>query len=319
MKGPYHVEVEITLRCPLHCVHCSLRAGEEKTDLPYENYIELVEDCAELGVRIFDVIGGEPLARQDIYELLRFATDKIPKVIVNTSGYFLNKKIINNLKKARIKDIFVSLDGPDPEKHEMIRGNGRNLFQKTCEGIKLLVKEGFKTTVAFVVNKINYRDIPKMVELCSTLGVKNLFILGFIPTGRGAEQQKELLVPKDMLMETLTDLKRYENNGKVRIMVDCSMDCVFYELWKNSCPAGADFVTVTVNGDVFPCGFLRENSEFKLGNIKERRFSDIWGDFVTRGYEKFKKNLENYYSSLDNSKLKDICLARRIYSNFNSV
>ena len=158
----------------------------------------------------------------------------------------------------------------------------------------------------------------RQVELCSTLGVKNLFILGFIPTGRGAEQQKELLVPKDMLMETLTDLKRYENNGKVRIMVDCSMDCVFYELWKNSCPAGADFVTVTVNGDVFPCGFLRENSEFKLGNINERRFSDIWGDFVTRGYEKFKKNLENYYSSLDNSKLKDICLARRIYSNFNS-
>jgi len=315
IKGPYHVEVEITLRCPLHCVHCSLRAGEKKTDLSSEKYIELVEDCSKLGVEIFDIIGGEPLVRKDIYELLKFASDKIPRVVINTSGFFINTKIINKLKNSGIKEIFVSIDGPEPEKHEIIRGSGRHLFERTCEGVKLLVKEGFNVTIAFVVNKNNFKDIPEMIELCSVLGAKNLFVLGFIPTGRGAEQ-KELFVTEDMLKETLKDLKKCINNGRVNVHVDCSMDSVFYELKKNRCPAGIDFVTITVNGDVFPCGFLRENPEFRLGNIKERRFFEIWKDFVIHGYKDFKKNLENYYLQNDSAS-KNICPARKIYGVFS--
>jgi len=312
-SGPYHVEIEATLRCPLRCVHCSLKAGEKKTDLLRESYIELLENCSKLRVKIFDVIGGEPLIRPDIYELLESAVRKIPNVIVNTSGFFINKKVVKKLKKTGIKNIFVSIDGPSPEKHEIIRGSGKKLFQKTCNGIKLLIKEGFNVTVAFVVNKVTFKDVPQMIELCSLLGVKNLFILGFIPIGRGANQ-KNLIITENMLMETLKDLRKYSNNKKVNLQVDCSMDCAFYELEGDICPAGANFITITVNGDVFPCGFLRENPEFKLGNIKEKRFFDIWMNFKKKKLINFNQMLRNWYSQFSDTKFKNICLARILYN-----
>jgi len=269
------LEVEITLRCPLRCIHCSVRGGEGKIDIPIEKYKEIVDDAEKIGVQTIDIIGGEPLAYRDIYEAIEYSLKKVPNVILSTAGYFVDKKIIKKLKEVGLKEVFISIDGPTAEKHEKIRGKGT--FQKTCDAVSRFSDEGFCVTVSFVVTSETYTDIPEMLSLCERLGAKRLFLLNFIPEGRGKAVRNLCLTP-EMLKYVMNSLRSYR--GQVEVVLDCSLKTDFSDLPEECsiCPAGVTFATIKVNGDVFPCGFLREYEFFKAGNIYEERFYDIWVD-----------------------------------------
>lgn len=269
------LEIEITLRCPLRCIHCSVNGGESKIDIPIEKFYEIVEDCEKIGVEVLDIIGGEPIAYPHIYEAIRYAVKRIPKVYLNTAGYFINEKIIEKLKDTGLKDIFVSIDGATAEKHEKIRGHGT--FQKTCESVKRLSEHGFTVTVSFVANAENYKDIPDILKICETYGAKRLFILSLIPEGRG-KNLKNIVLKDHMIIEIIKELRKYK--GPVEIELDCSIKTDFSEFpeYVKICPAGTSFCTIKSDGSVIPCGFLPSN--FLIGNIYEKRFYDIWIDNI---------------------------------------
>lgn len=267
------LEIEITLRCPLRCIHCSVNGGESKVDIPLEKFHEIVDDCEQIGVESLDIIGGEPLAYHHIYEALRYAIQKIPKVYLNTAGYFFNEKIIQKLQETGLKDIFISLDGATQEKHEKIRGPGT--FYKTLDAIKKMSEAGFYLIVSFVANAENYTDIPAMLDLCERYGAKKLFILSLIPEGRG-KNIKNLVLKEHMIKTIFESISKYK--GPVEIELDCSLKTDFEDFpdYVKVCPAGTTFCTIKVNGDVIPCGFLP--SKFSIGNIYQKRFYDIWND-----------------------------------------
>jgi radical SAM protein with 4Fe4S-binding SPASM domain len=269
------LEVEITLRCPLRCIHCSVGGGESKVDLPLEKYLELVDDCYKLGVEGIDIIGGEPLAYPHIYEALSYTVKKIPKTYLSTAGYFINEKIADKLKSTGLEYVFISLDGPTKEKHEKIRGVGT--FEKTLSAIRMLSEKGFYVIVSFVATSETFSDIPEMIELCEKLSAKKLFVLAFIPEGRG-KRVSNLVLTEDMIKQVINFYIRYK--GKVELEFDCSLKTYFGDLPSDCyiCPAGTTFATVKVNGDVFPCGFLRDYENMKAGNIFEKRFIEIWCD-----------------------------------------
>lgn len=267
------LEIEITLRCPLRCIHCSVNGGDEKVDIPIEKFCEIVDDLEKLGAEGIDIIGGEPLAYRDIYDALRYAVKKLPKVYLNTAGYFITHKIIEKLKDTGLEYIFVSLDGATPESHEKIRGPGT--FYKTCEAIRNLADAGFFVIVSFVANAENYTEIPKLLEICEEYGAKKLFILSLIPQGRG-KNIRNLVLKEHMIKHIFETVRNYK--GEVEIELDCSLKQDFSELPEVAkiCPAGTTFATIKYNGDVIPCGFLPSN--FVVGNIYQRRFYDIWTD-----------------------------------------
>jgi len=270
------LEVEITLRCPLRCIHCSVGGGEAKVDLPIEKYKELVDDCNKIGVEAIDIIGGEPLAYPYIYEAIEYTLEKIPNLYLSTAGYFITEKMALKLKQSGLKHIFVSLDGPTKELHEKIRGP--NTFEKTCEAIRMLSSFGFEVIVSFVATAQTYKFIQDTAELSKQLGAKKLFILAFIPEGRG-KNISALALTNEMIIKIVNDVMNINRkNEDFEVEFDCSLKTFFGDLPSECsiCPAGTTFATVKVNGDVFPCGFLRDHSFFRAGNIIEERFFDIW-------------------------------------------
>ncbi len=273
-----YLEIEITLRCPLRCIHCSVNGGIGKLDIPIEKFKEIVDDCEKLGVEVLDIIGGEPLAYPNIYEAIEYALQKIPKVYLSTAGYFINGKMIEKLKKTGIKNIFVSIDGHNKQLHEMVRGSGT--FEATCEAVKNLSDAGFDVTISFVANNLNYQYIDKMIELSESLGAKKLFVIALIPEGRG-KNISQLTLNEDAIKYLLGKYRHH--NGTIELEFDCSLKTNFSDMPKacKICPAGTTFATVAVNGDVFPCGFLRDHKFFKAGNIYEESLYNIWkGDNI---------------------------------------
>ncbi len=270
------LEVEITLRCPLRCIHCSVGGGEGKIDLPIDKYKELVDDCSKIGVEAIDIIGGEPLAYPYIYEAIEYTLERVPNLYLSTAGYFITEKMAFRLKQSGLKHIFVSLDGPTRELHEKIRGP--NTFEKTCDAIRMLSSFGFDVIVSFVATAETYKFIQDMFELSKQLGAKKLFILAFVPEGRG-KNVSSLALTNEMIIKIMNDVRNINSKNKdFEVEFDCSLKTFFGDLPADCsiCPAGTTFATVKVNGDVFPCGFLRDYSFFRAGNIIEERFFDIW-------------------------------------------
>ena len=128
-----YLRVSVTKRCNLNCSYCGAKneAGEELTPVQIEKIVRAFADCGITKVRL---TGGEPLVRRDICEIAERISriDKIKKIALTTNGILL-EKYAEELKKAGITAINISLDTTDKEQFREI--TGYDGLYKVFEGI----------------------------------------------------------------------------------------------------------------------------------------------------------------------------------------
>lgn len=122
-----------------------------------------------------DVSGGEPLLIRDLPTLLDALVDGGCAVSVTTNGTHLPR---------RGDAIRVSLDGPDPERHDRWRGEGS--FAKAVSGIRAALAYGISTQIQTVLMRSTAAGLPALVELADRLGVHGVTVLQYLPFGEGA-------------------------------------------------------------------------------------------------------------------------------------
>ncbi len=273
-EPPRIVEFEITLACNLRCIHCYCMAGEKHpNELTTDEIRALMTDLKELGVWALDVVGGEPLTRRDLFELLEFAREIDLRVMINTNGTLVTEKTIDSLLKSNPNTIVgVSLDGSDPETNDLVRGKGN--FERTLKGIRLFVEAGFDPVILHVINAKNWRKFQNMIELAKDLGVRKIYVDRFVPVGRGKESAGILD------MDTPTWVKAIEHVR--RIIEKYEGEMVFYveeNITGEPCTAGRTHASILVDGNVVPCGHFRYDRRFYMGNVREKKFSEIWNSY----------------------------------------
>ncbi len=271
---PKIVEFEITLACNLRCIHCYCEAGQKSPfELSADEIKKLMDDLKGMGIWALDIVGGEPLLRNDLYDLLEYAKGIGLRVMINTNGTLMSE---NTAK--RLKDVYpdlmvgVSLDGPDPETNDFVRGRGS--FEKAVRGIRVLVENGFDPVILNVINRRNWKRFEDMIGLAKSLGVDKIYVDRFIPVGRGVVNRDKLDMSDSEWIEAIEHVRevieKYEN------------DMTFYveeNITGDLCSAGVTHASILANGWVVPCGHFRYNSEFYMGNVRERPFSEIWNSF----------------------------------------
>ncbi|HHH79885.1 MAG TPA: radical SAM protein, partial [Thermoplasmatales archaeon] len=250
------------------------------------------------GVTILAFSGGEPLVRPDIFELTRYAADKGMYVAIATNGTLITKEKAREMKKAGIEFVQISLDGSNAETHDTFRGI-KGAFDKTVQGIKNSVAEGFFVEVSTTVTKYNYMEVPEIIKLSEKLGADWFMAFNFIPTGRGEEIRKMDLTPderEEMLKLLWNELKTRKINvlstapqfARVALQQEekeeekivpthfynpkLAGQLVDLAEFIGGCGAGRFYVAMRANGDLQPCVFF----PLKLGNILEDDFEDLW-------------------------------------------
>ncbi|MEM1555855.1 MAG: GTP 3',8-cyclase MoaA [Candidatus Bathyarchaeia archaeon] len=120
-----NIRISVTQRCNFRCFYCH-REGEENPSycemLP-EEIERIVRVAASLGINEVKLTGGEPLLRDDIVEIVD-RISRIPginDISMTTNGFFL-EDYADDLKRAGLMRVNVSLDTLDPEKFKMITG-----------------------------------------------------------------------------------------------------------------------------------------------------------------------------------------------------
>ena len=282
---------ETTRRCNLSCKHC--RAVAENH--PYDNELDtrasfrLLEQIKEVGNPIIILTGGEPLLREDIFDIAAFGTKLGLRMVMAPNGTLITKDNAKKMKASGIKRISVSLDGSTPETHDAFRGL-ENAFKNSIQGIKIAKQAGIEFQINTTITKTNLDQIPKILTLAENLGAVAHHIFLLVPTGRGKyivdseinakEYEETLNWFYDQSQKTSLQLKatcaphyyrilrqRAKKDGKKVSFESHGLDAV-----TRGCLAGTGFCFVSHVGRVQTCGFL----DVECGDITQQTFKDVW-------------------------------------------
>lgn len=282
---------ETTRNCNLSCVHCraSATCGPYAGELDTSDAFRLLDQIAEVGRPIIILTGGEPLLRDDIFEIARYGTDLGLRMVMAPNGTLITDEVARNIAASGIQRISVSLDGATAQRHDQFRGVP-GAFDGALAGIEAAKRAGVEFQINTTITKANLDQIPSIFKLAEAIGAVAHHIFLLVPTGRGKyivdqaidaqEYEKTLNWFYDQREKTKLQLKatcaphyyrilrqRARQEGHQVTFETHGLDAV-----TRGCLAGTGFCFISHTGDVQPCGFLSLN----CGNVRQQTFADIW-------------------------------------------
>ncbi len=282
---------EITRNCNLSCVHCRASAtnGPYTGELDTQACLRLLDQIAETGTPIVILTGGEPLLRNDIFEIAKYGTGKGLRMVMAPNGTLITEAFAEQMADSGIKRISISLDGATKEEHDNFRGV-EGAFEGALRGIKFAREAGTEFQINTTITRANLAQIPVIQELAAELGAVAHHIFLLVPTGRGKyiidqeisaeEYEQTLNWFYDQKEKTPMQLKatcaphyyrilrqRAKKDGKPVTFQTHGLDAV-----TRGCLGGTGFCFISHRGIVQPCGFLNIN----CGDVTKTSFADIW-------------------------------------------
>ena len=296
--GPV-VAWNMTRTCNLHCRHCYMDADAEKHagELTTEEAKRFIDDLAAFRVPALLLSGGEPLVRQDFFELAGYASAHGIRPTLSTNGTLIDEDAAKKIKAAGVAYVGVSLDGPQHVNDEF-RGK-KGAYGAAMRGIQNCVAVGQRVGLRFTINKANVDHLDEIFDFIEQEHIDRACFYHLVYAGRGEAMSDEDVTPAESRRAMDTIIRRtrdYEARGleKEILTVDNHCDGVYLYLtakrdgdealasriWdlismNGGNRSGIAFGEVDPEGNVHPDQFTRHHT---FGNVRERPFGEIWQD-----------------------------------------
>ncbi|KGC05978.1 radical SAM superfamily protein [Burkholderia multivorans] len=197
MDFPLFVKWYITQRCNLRCTHCYLTDYQRSPE--FEELVPIIDYLGERGVFGIVLIGGEPVARHDLAEIVERITLRGMRSKIATNATLIDTEKARELVSAGGVQYQVSLESPVAEDNDAIRGS--KTFARALRGIRALVDAGAQVHLAFTLTGVNYRQLESMFELAAAMGVAGIKLNAFIPIGTGRLLARQHFLSPDACRE----------------------------------------------------------------------------------------------------------------------
>jgi radical SAM protein with 4Fe4S-binding SPASM domain len=278
IQPPRIVSWNVTFRCPLRCLHCYSNSGER--NLPYEldtaGGRDLLCQLAEAGTRIVILSGGEPLLRQDIFDLAGHGTDLGLRMAMGTSGVCITDEVAGRMKDSGIRKVAISLDSTRSSIHDRFRGVP-GAFDGAVRGIGLLEDHEIPVQLNVTVTSENYEEILGIIRFGKNIGIQDIHLFFLVPTGRGSTVSD---ISPEMYEAMIRNVLILSADEGIPVRPTCAPQFmrIAQELglsrkeWTRGCIAGRSYCRIDPAGAVTPCPYL----PVSVGDCTETRFGDIW-------------------------------------------
>jgi len=186
-ESPFLAIWEVTQSCDLACKHCRAAAQPipHPDELTHEEGKALIDQIAEMHVPIFVFTGGDPLKRNDVFELIRYAAGKGVHVAVTPSATpLLTREQIFKMKQAGVIRLGISLDGSTAEIHDAFRGLP-GAWARTIQAIEWANEAGIPIQVHSTISRHNAHDLDGLCTLFEKLAIVMWNVFFLVPVGRG--------------------------------------------------------------------------------------------------------------------------------------
>jgi MoaA/NifB/PqqE/SkfB family radical SAM enzyme len=282
----FFIQWHLTERCNLRCSHC-YQSGHGTDELSFAEIREVAEEVSDMLAAwseiyeiafspSFNITGGEPFLRQDLFDILDHLSGRRFALYLLTNGTLIDREKAVRLALTGVEGVQVSIEGPE-EIHDRIRGKGS--FAASLRGISFLLDVGITVTLNATLSEINADHFPEMVSLASSIGAQRLGFSRLVPSGRGAGLIKEMIdkerlrrIYDEIFSLTPQHLEIVTGDPVASQMLTESNSYDQGAVPTSGCAAGLSGLTFLPDGAITPCRRLF----IPLGNVKKDSLREIW-------------------------------------------
>jgi radical SAM protein with 4Fe4S-binding SPASM domain len=314
-KKVYTVQIESTSECPQSCLYCyASQKDASHKEIPKKKVIEILNSAAKMEVRAIDWLGGDPLIREDWYELMKYAQDLGLRNNIWTSGIPL--KDLEVAKKAVEVTgsgfISVHLDSLDETIYSKVHsGDPKKIIEAILSGVDNVLLLGKNPNE--LINCITYSkplagdDVNKTIKyFFEEKGIRTCLTL-MCDVGSAKEHEDWQPTAQDIKDAYGTrDEVNYSNSPHSISTMDVN---------KYYC---GGIICVTVDGDIASCSVIRKG----FGNILESSLEEIVEQYKNELLFlplREHKNMPGSCSSCDNNSVCWGCRAMAYYETGNMM
>jgi len=295
-RAPQVVAWESTRACNLVCRHCRASAQEtpDPDELTTEEVKRLVDQIAAFSWPIFVITGGEPLMRPDVFDIAAYATERGLRVALSPNGTLITPWAVQEMQRAGVQRVSISLDGSCAERHDAIRGVP-GAFEAAVRGVGFCRDGGLPFQINTTVMRQNVDDLEAIHRLVVSLGAAAWHVFMLVPTGRGRVDDE--LTPQGY-EEILNWVYEAALGSPIPLRVTCGPQFMRLVLTRRGeegtppnlvggrqggnrpgmdrmsrgCLAGVGYCFISYRGEVYPCGYL----PVLAGDIRQQDFRTIY-------------------------------------------
>ena len=294
IRPPFMVSYSITTKCNLKCKHCYSESIEQASpgELSTEDAFRLIDDLSRWGIGLLIIDGGEPLCREDMLDVVKYASMRGIRTTIGSNGTLIDKRTAKKMVEAGAMAVAISVDGADAQTHDSFRGIA-GAFEQTLKGVEACKNVQLPFQFNTVVRKETLSQLEDLLRMAVDYGADAAEFFDLVAAGRAKDECKEQVLSNDERRWAMEWLAQSQEDCPIVIRVP---GCPMYPLllqeksikpkhfasemlrrvpyYGRGCAAGMPmgYVMVQCNGEVNPCMLL----QVKLGNVREQSIVTIW-------------------------------------------
>lgn len=273
------IQIDITNACNLRCSHCYHSHHRNTGALTFEDWKKVIAGYKELLDKLLldpqvSICGGEPTISPFFKDLVLYLFEEFPGVHINvlTNGTFVNRKMLE-LFKGKDITFQVSLDGPDSESHDLIRGKGN--FEKALKGISLLREYKFTVSILSVLSRNTAQRIEDFFKLARKINVHAMNFTRLIPEGYGEDyvnSGKDSSLTGLALKEAMEKIVHFSKKHRVKTNTNQSLYNLIDEKMGMPSKMGFQDFVISYTGEFKPSS----RANHSVGNVMETSLFELY-------------------------------------------
>lgn len=292
---PKWIAWETTRRCNLQCIHCrcSSDSGAPDGDFNTREAFQLIDDICSVSRPVLVLSGGEPLLRDDIFDIAAYGTEQGLRMCLATNGTLVTDEVCREMKAVGIRMVSLSLDGSNAAVHDDFRRSA-GAFDATVKAAGILRRNGLPFLINSSFTRRNQADIAATFQLAKKLGAVAWYLFMIVPTGRGEDILDELISGADYEEILAWHYRQERDEHDILMRPTCAphyyriapqmaraegrhlerRSLSFSTGGGKGCLAGQSICFIDAFGELKPCSYFPRS----VGNVKQESFGKLWSD-----------------------------------------
>jgi PqqA peptide cyclase len=284
---PLWLLLELTYRCPLHCVYCSnpTELANIARELDTDEWLRVLREARALGAVQLGLSGGEPLARDDLEPIvaeahaLGFYTNLI------TSGVGLTDARIRALKAAGLDHIQLSFQDSGQEMNDFLTST--RTFDLKARVAALIKHYDYPMVLNVVLHRLNIDHVEQILDMAQEMNADYVELANTQYYGWAWLNREQLLPSREQVLQAEATTQRFRERVGGRMKIYFVVPDYFARRPKPCMNGlGSVFLTIAPDGLALPCHAARMLPGLDLPNVRNASIESIWYD--SPGFNRFR-------------------------------
>jgi len=274
---PLWLLLELTYRCPLHCVFCynPTNLASIAQEMETAEWIRVLREARALGAVQLGLSGGEPLAREDLEILVAEAHALGFYINLITSGVGLTEERIAALKRAGLDHIQLSFQDSTRQMNDFL--SSTRTFDLKSRVAALIRKYDYPMVLNVVLHRLNIDHVGEILAMAERMGAQYVELANTQYYGWAWLNRAQLMPTRAQLQRAEQVTREFRERAGERMRIIFVVPD-YFETRPKACMngLGSVFLTIAPDGLALPCHAARMLPGLDLPNVRDASVSCIW-------------------------------------------